>query len=460
MKQALKHIGSLQHTGSLTDSTKRSRGREGCYHPFFGLLLAMLVLAAVPAGLSDGAQTQTTATVQASASIGASSDGSGDNDSSDKGGSSVDVSASASSDADTGSDGGSDDSFTSSSGSADSSVSSEADTGADDASSGSADAENTMSAGSDGGSPAEDARASLRARTRDQIRMRIVAQNEKLDAMDARDRMRVQVQALVEARKAIAARAEALDQHREDYEQSRARYQATLAEARECNGTACAQARADVLVQAKDVLTSAADRILALLAKTAERVEASDFDADVKADILAQIELDTADINALVVQIDAAQTRQEIIRLSKELRVKLVSAQRNAQHHLQRRAVVLMGRVQEGFAQIEDSLDAQIQALAQAGVDTTALSAKLQVYAQLVADSQVSFASAKSLVAQAQDATGDAKVALLQQAQDAVQASNDVLKQAHASLKELREDVRTAQLGVGADGGAEAQATA
>jgi len=119
-----------------------------------------------------------------------------------------------------------------------------------------------------------------------------------------------------------------------------------------------------------------------------------------------------------------------------------------------------MGRVQEGFAQIEDSLDAQIQALAQAGVDTTALSAKLQVYAQLVADSQVSFASAKSLVAQAQDATGDAKVALLQQAQDAVQASNDVLKQAHASLKELREDVRTAQLGVGADGGAEAQATA
>lgn len=264
-------------------------------------------------------------------------------------------------------------------------------------------------------------RADVQARANGELRNRIIEAKERL----------------VETRQKYLS-------EREDFLNARAEVRAACADPA---SDACISARAEVQVKSKEVLIKASDDAIAYLERVKLRLEESDdIDPDVAAKAIAEIDASIDDLVQAKADVEAASTPKELQDAAKEIRAVWKKIRWHASalvaHSIDVRLDVLLNR----FDKFSTNLECSINAMQEAGIDTTSLDEVLVEYNANVDAAIDAHDNAHDLVEQARNLDSDTDGAeirvLLQQAKVQLEIANSKLRSAHANMKVIVKGVK------------------
>ncbi len=247
---------------------------------------------------------------------------------------------------------------------------------------------------------------------------------------------------IAQARKLLRREGRDLAVARQQYQMARQRYaerRAILVDARQrfkrCaddTSEECQAVRERLRQQAPDFLVKSADVMLEALARTATRIEESELEDGVKAQLLAELEERTAKVLAAKEAAEALgedATAEDIREVARQLRAAWREARRSMRFGLGQSISV---RVRTHVEQTE-RLGSRLETVA-AELDDEVLQAAVEQFVSLVQEAKAEYALAAA--AYQDEASQDGNAAVL------VSAANEHLREAARILKEARQQLR------------------
>ncbi len=210
---------------------------------------------------------------------------------------------------------------------------------------------------------------------------------------------------------------------------------------------------------AKEYLTLAADIEIAALEKIRSRVEANEDLTDEEAQaILDEIDEKIAELEAAKVQVEAAQTKEEVKEAAKSIldigrRLKVRFAV-----HVMKLKERQVGAITERSAHLEERFDCALAALDNAGADTTEIEALMSDFSAKVESAREKHSQSEALLEEAKELRAanttdrDLITQKVKDSRDLLQDAQSDLREAHAILKDILAEVRAAGAGLGACG--------
>ena len=221
---------------------------------------------------------------------------------------------------------------------------------------------------------ADSGRAGLTTKTRTELRTKIRERQE-------------------EGRKEREERREQRTELREDFKEARMRYKEKAQEFRklsekvkECkddNSERCITLRKETRLEAKAHLLRTADKILALLERTKERIEQSN--SKIKTELVAELDAGISEVTAIKARIEALEgdaTRDEIKGLNKELKQVWKDAKHSVKLSIGHTINFGVHGVLVRAEKLETRLETALEKLEANGKNTDAAEAQLEAYKQ------------------------------------------------------------------------------
>jgi hypothetical protein len=226
-----------------------------------------------------------------------------------------------------------------------------------------------------------------------------------------------------------------LEQNRAERANARANYQEAktkLADSKnklkDCKGkaddAACAETKKQAKKDAKDFLLNSADRVLALLEKTKERITNSDMADAGKTASLAKIDARIAELagaRTTIEQLGDDVTKDQIQEASRLIKDAWKGTNKDVKEEASKLAASKIGGVLVQIERLQAKLQNKIDQLKKAGKDTSAIDAIMTDF-----NAKIDAAKASQADAQTKFAEGNAK------------EGTTAMKAAHKSIKEAR----------------------
>ncbi|MEK6963495.1 MAG: hypothetical protein AABX70_03655 [Nanoarchaeota archaeon] len=227
-------------------------------------------------------------------------------------------------------------------------------------------------------------------------------------------------------------------------EEFRANLKVMKEDLKSCKGQAsdeCKQMRSEAKLSVKTQLGVAAEEALKFLESAKTRI--SDSKLENTADLIVEINARIEAINAAKVKVDAlteASSKEEIQLATKELRKAIQEARKGLQLKMHLVVANKLGNVLKNADSLVARLDKALAKLKEKGVDTSRVDSS--IFKAKVEVAKGLHKEAVSLFEQAKAAESGKKDELMKQATAKLQDSQKALKEAHALLKKILQDLK------------------
>lgn len=213
---------------------------------------------------------------------------------------------------------------------------------------------------------------------------------------------------------------------------------------RECD-TDCDELRNETLQHAKDVALHMVERLVNKLDGIEARIQAAEDlpeeDATLRLKAIAALKAEAADINA---DIEAATTTEELREAVADLRALIQKIKRGIFSHahalLRAHAVGLINRGEI----LERKMTCSLDGLAEAGVNTTEVDAKVETYDSLMAEARLKMHTAAETYDRADREAIEATKELLKEARDLIEEAQQLAVEIRADIRLLGGEACTA----------------
>ncbi|HLF54377.1 MAG TPA: hypothetical protein VI612_01515 [Candidatus Nanoarchaeia archaeon] len=205
----------------------------------------------------------------------------------------------------------------------------------------------------------------------------------------------------------------------------------------------CKTARKEGRVQARDVLRTAVDEMVAKLKEARDLVAASDLKAEEKAKLTAELDAKIAEADAageesatVTEEAKADEVKKAVDKVRKSAQ-ETKRALRNAAHEL------VAGKLKNTLRkadQLGDRLEKVLAHMEKKGVDTSGIN--VEAFDAKVDEAESLYAEAQKLMEQAKAAEPGQKDELMKQATEKLRASHNALKEAGAMLRDLVRQIK------------------
>ncbi|MBD3361400.1 hypothetical protein GF358_01260 [Candidatus Woesearchaeota archaeon] len=239
--------------------------------------------------------------------------------------------------------------------------------------------------------------------------------------------------------KAVQRREQAI----ENYKKSRQKIEQMKNKLQQCKGKTkidCTEARKQARKHSQDFLFNAADRALALVEKTRERIENSDMSEEDKADALADLEERAAEIASARETIDAIgenPSKDEIKEATKVLRESWTKANKEIKQKAAKNAAGKIGGTLVKIERLNAKLERTVEQLKSRGLDTTPIETMMQQFENKIQEAKDKHAEAEQKFSQ-----GKAN-----EAAQKIREAHSKVKEAHMLLKDVVRKIRKANQG-------------
>lgn len=239
--------------------------------------------------------------------------------------------------------------------------------------------------------------------------------------------------------KAVQRRQQAIDKYRE----AKSNLEKAKEKIQKCKGKSdatCTEERRNARKHAQQFMLNAADRMLGLLEKTKERIQASDLSEEEKAEVIADLEDRMEDIASARETIDEtteAATTDEIKESAKMIRDSWRKANKEIKQKASRAAVGKIGGTLVKIEKLEIKLERTVAKLKEKGYDTTPIEVMMQQF-----EAKIQEAKDEHALAMEKFQAGNANEATVN-----VRAAHAKIKEAHKLLKDVVRKIRKATQG-------------
>lgn len=202
----------------------------------------------------------------------------------------------------------------------------------------------------------------------------------------------------------------------------------------------CRQARRETKRATKEYLSGVSEHVLGLLAKTKERVQASNMPEDQKAEILAKLDeraVEIAGAAESVVELGEEDTKEEFVEAAKIIKNSWKETKQGIKKGVGKVAANKIRAVTTRMEQLQTRVQRTLQRLSGEGKDTSRAQAQLTAY-----EAQLEAAKTANNEAEQLYQSGDIDGAVAK----TKEAHRNLLK-AHKALKQLVKDIKGVQGG-------------
>jgi len=230
----------------------------------------------------------------------------------------------------------------------------------------------------------------------------------------------------------------------QNYQEGKQKLADIKSELSQCKGkadTACAETRTRAKEHANNFLLNSADRVLALLEKTRERVEQSEkLSPQEKNDALEKLDTrlgDMAGVRETIEQMDETATKEQIQEASKLLGDSWKGANKEVKTQAGKVAADKIGGILVQIERLQAKLQNKIEQMKKAGKDTSAIDAMMNDF-----NAKINTAKEAQVSAKEQYTAGNANEGTIQ-----VRNAHQNIKQARTMLKDVVRKMAKVQAG-------------
>jgi len=278
----------------------------------------------------------------------------------------------------------------------------------------------------------------MRAKKLRPMPIKVKAENIRAKHLQLRERYQKNKELMKERLTKARDRKKIAKQHHEEAKDKIKERRAQLAACKENNSTDCVKARKDTRVQTKRYLTNIAEHILAMIAKTKERVENSNLADDEKRDLISKLDEEAEDIAGaldMLEEFGEDSTKEEFKEVTKIIRESWKDLRLIIKKGVGKVANGKIHAVSVRLANLKGKLHKIVERLENAGKDTSKVKPLLETFDEKLEEAKNHRDRARSLynegkIDEAAKATKEAHLAL--------RGAHKALKDFVRALKELK----------------------
>ncbi|MBW2986884.1 hypothetical protein KY333_05940 [Candidatus Woesearchaeota archaeon] len=239
--------------------------------------------------------------------------------------------------------------------------------------------------------------------------------------------------------KAVQRREQAIQKYQES-KQNLEQMKNQLQQCKDDSGVECTETRKRAREKSQEFLFNAADRALALIEKTRERIMESDLSEEEKEKAVAELEERSAEVASTretIDQISENPTKDEIKEATKTLRESWTKANKEIKQKAAMNAAGKIGGTLVKVEQLNAKLERTVEQLQNRGIDTTPIESIMQQF-----ENKIEAARTSQEIAMQKFQEGNAN-----QATTNVKAAHKSIKEAHVMLKDIVRKIKKANQG-------------